>query len=310
MRFLFLFFRIIFFFAILGAVVFFGGREIWLYVASHRVAQEAQRISQTARWQNYYSHCYTETQVGEGLPFRGVQLRFLDATQYSTEIDCVSAPTYQVQSFQVLNGVRKTTGSAGFFFDSQSQQLSGELTLSFLGQSRVLYVDNGEVLHSWGTALGVGILPRSQCTGFGGQCCEVLDEQGEGTVWRDGVLDCPGECYPACLRRPILLSFQSNPSFTGNRELRLVGADQLVTFAYSFDPLDAEIQHVTVDFGDGNTRQVLGSSGQFDHSFRCPARLASCELLVRIQATDVRGVTSTSSRLSEIRVILNQSTIQ
>lgn len=304
MKFLSLFFRF------LGAVVIIFlftlvvGREIWLFLGAQEVARQAQRLTQVARWQPYYSNCRAELALGSDIPFRGIQVRFIDQETFVSEIDCIGQNPFEIDRFTLPMGVKKTTGSAGFFFDPMTQVLSGEVTISFLGQSRVVYTESQKISQQWGQSIVRSELPVSQCSGHGLKCCDALEFQGEGLPMSGGVLDCPGGCFDSCLRRPVLLSFQSDPSLSQTRVLELVGQNQFVTFAYTFDLQESELESVIIDYGDGTQDTGLSPTGQFEKEFSCPGT-SVCSFTVTLQATDARGVVSAPTRLSTLQVSLN-----
>jgi hypothetical protein len=304
MHFLKIFFRFIAIGIVLALVGVLAGREIWLYYGGAQVARQAQRITQQPRFQKFYGNCRGGLELEGELPFRGIQLRFLNASTFVSEIDCVSQVPFEVERFQLPMGVKKTTGSAGFFYDTTNQVVSGEVTLEFLGQSRVVFVDGLKSGQQWGKSFVQSSLPVSQCSGHGLKCCDAVESQGEGLPMTAGVLDCPGSCYNSCLRRPVLLSFQTDPSFSEARVVELQEPDNLVIFAYTFDDQEASLRDVTIDFGDGTTESSTLASGTFEKAYVCSSA-AGCEYVVQIRATDTRDVVSADTRLSTLRVVLN-----
>lgn len=281
-----------------------AGRELLLFAAAQGVARTAQQLTQVNRWQPYFSQCQARVLTDSSSPVTSVQLRFLNDKEYVVEVGCVGQQAVEVDRFTLPWGVTKTKGSAGFYYDLQEKTLSGELSLSLFRQSRIVYVDGAKAGQQWGvTDLRAGV-PASQCTGHGLKCCPSDEAEGVGLPQIDGVLDCPGSCFDSCLRRPVLLSFQSDPSISlSTREISLEGSSQLVLFAYTYDDEESDIQSVTIDYGDGTVDTLVTTRGEFQKEFTCNGS-APCRYTVLLQAVDVRGVVSAATRLSSITVVL------
>lgn len=304
MRFLQLFFRLFAVTIIGGLIVAVAGRELWLFAAAQNIARTAQQLTQTNRWQPYFSQCQDRIITDASSPVLGMQLRFLNDREYVIEVACEGQQAAEVQRSTLPMGVRKSTGSPGFSYDIQSQTLSGEMTLQFFRQNRIVYIEGETAGQQWGkTDLRSGI-PASQCAAHGLRCCPADEYEGVGLPQADGVLDCPGGCFDSCLRRPILLSFQSDPSISpSTREVVIQGTSGLVLFAYTFDDTESDIQAVTIDYGDGTAETLTSGRGEFEKEFVCTSG-QQCRFVVTLQATDVRGVSSPATRLSTLTVVV------
>lgn len=305
MRFLSLFFRLVAFLIITGLVGGLLVRETLLFVAAHNVARQAQRLTQSTRWNEHLRECQSGAAVTSELPFRGVQVRFLDDTTYVVEIDCLGRAPFEVERFGLPPGVRKTTGSAGFYYDLANRTLSGELTLRLWRQQRLVYATDLQVAQQWGSTVVRSDVPISQCAAHGLKCCSPVEYQGVGDPMIGGVLDCPGSCFGSCLSRPILLSFQTDPPADAvSRIVELSGQENLVFFGYTFDSSEASIDTVTIDYGDGTQETSAGMTGRFEKEYQCLSR-QPCQFTVTLSATDSRGILAAPTRLSTLTVVLN-----
>ncbi|MCD8484275.1 hypothetical protein LRY65_00160 [Candidatus Woesebacteria bacterium] len=275
---------------------FYGGREIWLFVAAEQVVTDAKHLTYPKQWEDVISGCSSSTITGSS-PFEGFQLRFIDQENYALEVDCTAVQPVAKESTTLPQGVKKTVGSAGFYYDFDLQALSGEIQLEFLGRTRVVYADGETVKQTWGTTTFVASQPASACQAFGLTCCDPVEQQGVGEAVSAGVVDCSQNCFSQCLQRPTLLSFTADP--TPNHETRTVsveGTSSLVIFSYAFDETQAEVESVTIQFGDGTTRTLEDANSLVTKEYACPQR--GCVYAATVKAVDVRGVESAESRLS------------
>lgn len=303
MNFLTTFIRLLIVVLLLGGTVFFGGREIWLLLAGEQIISDAHTLTRPTQWEKYLEGCSSSLITGSS-PFAGFQLRFVDQEKYVLEVDCVAQQPVVKESISLLQGVKKTKGSAGFYYDFQSKEFLGEVQIEFLGRSRVVYVDGENVKQTWGTTQYIVSKPASACQAFGYTCCDAENQQGVGEEISAGVVDCSQNCFSSCLQRPLLLSFQSDPAGDyQERIVRLNGTSALVIFSFAFDESAAAIDTVTLDYGDGTQQSYEQASSLSPKEYSCLS--GKCTFVATIQATDNRGVSSPTTRLSTITVELN-----
>lgn len=287
-------------FAVLG---FFSAREIILYLASQQLVSDVRFITQPSRWDQLVTLCSpNEVNVAE-TPFDGFQVRFLSANEYRIETHCLNGTPAPLRTMKFRYGVKKTTGSAGFFYDFANKNLTGEVTLEFLGQKRIVFSENALPGQNWGsTQLRSGV-PASVCAAHGAVCCDAVHEVGQGEALQSGVTDCSARCYSSCLKRPILLSFNSDP--VAEHEARQIIVPQLeasIIFSYLFDDVQSPVNAVRIEFGDGTSQDLKTHNGQISKEYRCAT--APCVYRAKILGTDERGISSAQTRLSEIEIIL------
>lgn len=289
-------------------VGFFGGREILLYAAASQVAADARLLTVTQRWQNQTAGC--ESNLIDGQTFDGFQLRFLSGQEYALEVHCLAKAPAQWQLKSLPFMVRKTTGSAGFFYNFVTQELTGELTLELWGQQKLVYAEEKRARQVWGRTGLRAAQPASVCAAHGLVCCDAVLETGDGEIQTAGVTDCPASCFPACLKRPLLLSFQTDPPGDyRERRLRIAERSALVLFNFVFDDREAPLEKVAIDFGDGTSQEIAGMrNGQFSKEYICPG--ATCSYVVRLRATDSRGIESPQRRDDTLTVELGVPPVQ
>lgn len=303
MNFITTFIRLLIVILLLGGVVFFGGREVWLLLAGEQVISDARTLSRPTQWEKYLEGCSTSVITGSS-PFEGFQLRFVDQENYVLEVDCSTQQPVVRESISLLKGVKKTKGSAGFYYDFQSKEFLGEIQIEFFGRSRVVYVDGENVKQTWGTTQYVVSKPASSCQAFGYVCCDAENQQGVGEGISAGVVDCSQNCFSSCLQRPVLLSFQSDPAVDyEERIVRLNGTSALIIFSFAFDETAAPIDAVTLDYGDGTRQSYELAESLSPKEYQCTS--GKCIFTATLKAVDTRGVESPVTRLSTITVELN-----
>lgn len=303
MNFLVTFLRLLIVIMLLGGVVFFGGREIWLFLAGEQVISDARSLTRPGQWEQYLEGCSSSIITGSS-PFEGFQVRFIDQDTYVLEVDCATLQPVERERVELLRGVKKTLGSAGFYYDFHSKEFLGEIQLEFLGRSRVVYVDGEEVKQIWGTTSYVVSKPASACQAFGYVCCDAENQQGVGESISAGVVDCSQNCYASCLQRPVLLAFQTDPPVDYEERIaRVGGTSALVFFSYAFDESAAPIEAVTIDFGDGEVHSLSEAQGFSPKEYHCDA--GKCIFTATIQAVDTRGIESPTTRLSSVTIEVN-----
>ena len=286
-------------FAVIGMLLFFvgffGGRELLLYIASAQVVTDARIVAQPPRWKDQSPQC-AQSSI-EGQNFDGFQLRFLDDHSYALEVRCIGIAPAVKETKTLPFGVKKTTGTAGFFFDHVTQNFTGEITLVLWGQKKTIFVDeNDAVAQVWGETQARSAVPVSACLAHGLRCCDPVQQAGVGEVVGEGVSDCPGQCYQSCQQRPLLLSFQTDPPGEyEQRRLRLPELSALVIFSYVVDDRESPVGKVTISYGDGTTAELTQSTGQFTKEFQC--QTAPCRFAVTLEVEDQRGISLAQSRL-------------
>ncbi len=176
------------------------------------------------------------TQFVSGATLDGFQLRFLiiENTCWRYIVWRASPVEWQRKSLPPL--VKKTTGSAGFFYNFTSQDITGELTIELWGHQKLVYAEGKRTCQIWGSTQLRAAKPASVCAAHGLFCCDAELEVGDGELNSRGVTDCPGRCYQACLQRPLLLSLQTDPfADYEQHRLRIAETSAVVLFNFVYD---------------------------------------------------------------------------
>ncbi len=302
MTFLLTFFKILFLFLLVGFVGMLGTREALLYFAGQQLVSDVRTLTQPSQWDKMTPLC--ESTNPAEIPFDGFQLRFVSDTSYKVEVHCLTSLAGEYKTGKLPYQVKKTTGSPGFFYDFASRNLVGEVTLELWGQRRIVFADNARPSQSWGKTTLQSSVPASVCAAHGFGCCDAVQEIGVGDAIRDGVTDCPGGCFASCQKRPLLLSFNSDPQVKHETRQAIVPAQQgSVIFTFLFDDSESSLGKAVIDFGDGTSQEVTTRNGQVTKDYQCSQ--ARCVFTARVMGTDVRGIESAQTRLSEIEVVLD-----
>jgi hypothetical protein len=277
----------------------FLGREVVLYMAASQVARDAQAITQLGSYQKALTHCL-QGGIGQTI-YDGTQLRFTDDRHYVLEIRCMTAEPWQWQTGALPWGVIKTVGTAGFRYDSEQRVVSGEITVQWLNESKTVRFVNGQAQQRWGASTVNAPVVASSCRAYGQQCCDATQTVGQGTEVSEGVTDCPGSCFSTCQRRPLLVSFQSDPPADyATRVVPVTGSSALVLFSYAFDEGAQPLQTVTITYGDGTQDQLTAAAGQVSKQYTC--NRFPCRYTVSVAASDAGGVAAVNNRLSTLIV--------
>lgn len=303
MTFLITFFKFLFLLLLVGFIGMFGTREVLLYLAGQQVVSDVRFITQSSHWDELVVLCDPDSANVTEIPFDGFQVRFSSPTEYKIEIHCLSSAAGVYKSAKLPYQVKKTTGSAGFFYDFASKNLTGEVTLELWGQKRIVFSENARPGQNWGKTTLQASVPSSVCSAHGFTCCDAIQELGVGEGVSNGVTDCPAQCFTSCQKRPLLLSFNSDPQ--ANYETRQVLIPKLessVIFSFVFDDTQSPIKNVVLDFGDGTTQQLEARSGQITKEYVC--RQQTCSFKAKLTGTDARDIPSAQTRLSELEIIL------
>lgn len=301
MTFLATFFRFILVLTLIVFIGYFGARELLLYFAGNQVVRAGRFLTQPVHYQPAISRCLSGEEPGKTAT--ALQLRFLDDRSYVVEVVCLGGTDQEVGRGSLPWRVRKTTGSAGFWYGLETKNFVGELTLELWGQHRVVFVEGDSLRQTWGKTVLRSSVPESVCVAHGLQCCDAVLQQGEGEKQSQGVSDCQGQCYPQCLRRPLLLSFETDPRYEyETRTLRVTPGAAQVGFFYSFEEQEAKVTQVIIDYGDGQTETETVADGQFIHEYTCSQ--SSCQYTATIRATDSRGLSSPDTRISHVIVLV------
>jgi hypothetical protein len=112
------------------------------------------------------------------------------------------------------------------------------------------------------------------------------------------VTDCPRSCFSQCLRRPVVLSFTSDPFLNPQTRVAAVGAGESVTFSYVVDVPEAELVQIVINYGDGQEQQLLETSGSSSHTYSCTQPV--CTYQASLSVTQENGATAAPTPVTMI----------
>lgn len=303
MNFLKYFFQLASILMIFGMLFFFGGRELWLFYAAGQVTSDARLMVKTTQWQESIGNC-SSSEITGASPYQGLQLRFLDDSQYALEVDCSTRQPVERLRKKLPMGVKKTFGSAGIYSDAETKTIDGELQLEFFGRSRVVFSDGETIQHNWGKAEYVSVRPASACSAFGYVCCNSETQQGKESPLIGGVVDCPSSCFISCQQRPTLLALQTDPVLDyETRTVTIGGTSGLIIFSYAYDDTSSDISEVILEYGDGTRHTSPDAKGLITKEYVCPT--GRCTYTATIHAVDTNGIESAYTRLSSITITID-----
>lgn len=284
--------------AILGGVGFLVTREALLIWGVAKLRTSLSQLKQIDRNRdNYISECRKQgAELNENIISR-LQLRFVSDREFVLEVICA-----QFQLSPILVGevslppfVTKVPGSSGVIWgDDQSG-----VVLSVWGRQRAVIVEQRELIYETPKeSLSFSNGPTTSCQGYGFVCCQEETSQGTGDQYT-GVTDCPRSCYSACVSRPVVLSFVSDPFMDPQTRVASISSGETVTFTYVVDS-QKPLSEVRIVYGDGQTEAAAESDGSFTHTYLCNS--GACQNEVFLTATDVTGATAVLTPVSKISI--------
>lgn len=303
MRILRFFIQILILAGIIGAVVYFFGGTVWLHAATSQIQSDARfLVDMQANSDIYLKDCQSAPSSSDASSPIAYQLRFTDPTHYNIEVVCslIENAPLLIRSEQLPLGISTLPGSSGLYFPVAGDSNSS-VTLRSLGKEEMLSLVHDVVTYGTPTSKPPSDLPRSQCSGFGYQCCEGQSQSGIGTSLTSGILDCPGKCFLTCANIPYIQVFTSDPPPTLDLREVLMQTNSLdVTFSYGIQSPDAQLKNVHIDFGDGTSQDTQVGQGIFEHTYTCQT---TCRYSARISGTDTRGLKTVENLGSTIYIV-------
>lgn len=307
-------FSIFFFFCITGAVVFYVGRELMLWWAVYSF-KTSLRTLQIASQGTYDGQC--QQRLGTTGLTATLQLRFLTSKQYVIEAACeqfVNAPIL-ISTGELPAFVTKRPGSSGVILGAESSlvelvifekeahavQKILPLPASFVERAKVVGLENLKVVSRsprTGEVFASG--PVTSCQGYGYYCCNESSEKGMGEQIT-GLQDCRDTCFSACVNRPVILSFTTNPVLDMRARQVVISSGGGVEFSYISDGDEADGIQAVLDFGDGTQPGAMnGSDGSLSHVYNCFNR--PCTYMAKLKLIDKWNIESFASPVSTVTV--------
>lgn len=301
MRFLRTFFILLLALVIGGSFLFFASREAFLFYTRLYLQGDIDIVeslhNNPAR---YLGECVKKFGQQSTNALAGFQLRFIDDKNYVVEAVCsfdTSQPvTINERALPMF--VRKLPGSSGIFVPISAGATSS-FKIGLFGRVTTFTVSSSsnEAENPSNT-----VYPVSVCTGWGYQCCSPDTEVPADTIITQGALDCPGRCAQRCMKRPVIYSFNAQPSFNSVTRSVMIQEGTQVQFGFVIGDADGTVQKAVLDFGDNTAPDVLllGDKGSVAHDYACAA--GQCTYTASLQLTDNENLQSNSNENSIITV--------
>lgn len=306
-------------FIVIGAVVFFVGREVLIRWGVSSVKHSLSDLQKVAKTDRYINECDRRSEGSVATQGEvSYQLRFISSTEYMLEAVCsqFSLNPILIDRRVLPNFITKSPGSSGFFWsdgvtnaielvafaDIESKiQEYAKFDTSFLTRRKNVVVSDRVVMtQSESTTAHDG--PVTSCQGYGYQCCDQNAEIGIGDQLV-GVQACEQSCFSACAPRPMVLSFNSNPFFDVRNRTVSVNSGEMVEFLFVGDAASPDDLKALVEFGDGQNEEMVGAQGHTAHTYICPQ--GECEFTAKLLLTDTWGVSSAQTPVSQIKVVVS-----
>jgi len=284
------------FVGIVAVVVALIARESVLWIAASRVSASIDDLrAQASSPRSFLNACIAKGSLDNSSIIDHLQLRFTSPTEYRIEAICSSFPQdpIVVSKSELPMPVHKVAGSGGILWGDERSGVELELFgrhRTVVLEQKIASIVNGKV------DLGT-VTPQTTCEGFGYQCCQPESAIGKGTGYTQ-VTDCPKSCYAACLPRPIVLSFTSDPF--PDTATRIVHATVGTTVIFSY-VIESDVKGktaITIEYGDGKSEPQTALSGQATHVYSCPT--AQCKYTASISAVDHNGTLSAVTPISSL----------
>lgn len=284
--------------AVLAGGLALISRELFLAWGVATVRSQMGQLRQIARSpQAYSTQCAQKGAIPSeiGSVIESLQLRFTSDTEFVLEVVCVQ---FRLDPIQVAEGslpmfVRKTPGSSGLIWGNESSAVE----LGVFGRHRTVLVEDRQLFYEPPGIVNSGEGPLAACQGYGFECCQAETSQGMGDQLTQ-VTDCPRSCFSQCLRRPVVLSFTSDPFLNPQTRVAAVGAGESVTFSYVVDVPEAELVQIVINYGDGQEQQLLETSGSSSHTYSCTQPV--CTYQASLSVTQENGATAAPTPVTMI----------
>ncbi len=293
MKFLGNLFTIVFGLGMVVLIVVLVAPEVVAWVGAIKIRGEVAEVVALSRKPVNDRDCGVSGAFSGERPLSGYQLRFTSDTDYVLEAVCTSSldKNVVVREGKLPWGVVKKAGYSGIKVGLTAvDQSENWLVVGRWGRYWAVGYKDGkvEMLRVWRTGeIVAGQTAGNTCTGWGYQCCSVINQVGSGAGVDQGVLDCPGNCFAVCQSRPAVTAFSSDPAPGENRVLYLSRAKAEATFFWKVQDVDGGINRVVVNFGDGQKEESSLESNGLVHRYNCSG---NCAFTVTITAVDNDGL--------------------
>lgn len=297
-------------FLLLTAFVFFMIlQEILLFVGVSQVQSAIQDVKKTEVVDvcAAYLSEYGDLDIGH-------QVKFVSDTEFVSEAYCktFNSNMREIDRNTLAPFVAKIPGSSGLILNTELSTVGLTvfpkvyafleekmgIPFSVFQRKRYIVIRNQDI-ETTTTFEAYGETPVAACESYGYVCCDSVAHIGQGEVM-PGNTSCEKSCYQSCIKRPVVLSFMSDPfPDIVSRVVRLRNGDS-IDFNYLTDVGQSPTATAIISFGDGNSTTLEGKSGNVLHTYQCSTPY--CEFTATVVVRDAAERDSVISPLSTITV--------
>lgn len=328
---------ILFLTALVGSLI---SREILLSAALSQLKGDMKFLAQSSTGGEFFKQCLEYSGgsfVDEGSMVRN-QIRFISDSDYVLESVCKASESVRkvIKNKTLPPLVRRAAGQSGLV---QGQSGHG-VEVGIFGRAGVVYEEENVLFVASSKINELNVIlnegPATVCSGYGYVCCGD-DYQAGQDFYQPNALDCPKSCYASCVEKPVVLTFNSEPTGDDSKVVSLQSGD-FIEFIYTISDVKGdvfarenlfeteadqlrwdekilnilnkytqqettadEVAEIIISFGDGTSEKLLDLHGRTGHTYTCE-RKAICVYNVTIQATTKFGVTSSLDGVAKIQV--------
>jgi len=340
MRILKIFFTAVLILLILGFFGSFAGKQILLSAALRQVKADIKFLAQSSTPSGLTQDCleYGTSFSDDGSLVR-TQIRFTSGGNYVLESVCEAEESLRsvIKKKSLPPLVRISKGQSGII---QGQDAHG-IELSIFGKTGTIYVDGGVATTTTANTDDLNIVfndgPPTVCGGYGYSCCNDGFQTGKD-FQQVNALDCPKSCYASCTEKPVVLNFNSEPAASSDSRIVFLNSADFIEFVFTISDVKGDVfaqenlfseeqealgwddrlleilekyskrdeqtdkvEKVIINFGDGNSEELLDLHGRTEHTYFCN-RETTCIYNVTLQAITKYGVVSSPGGLSKMQI--------
>jgi hypothetical protein len=289
------------FLGVVGGGIFLAGREILLSIGVAQMKSAFKEVSNMTRNSGSYAlECRKKGIVNlDSSSIKAMQIRFISDSEYQIEVICrqFSLDPILVRKAELPRFVSKTPGSSGMIW---GEALSG-VSLEVFGKTKSVFVEEKNIYEGTLAEIEGAIGPLTSCEGQGFECCQTETSLGQGEQLTN-VTNCSNNCFSSCIKRPVVLSFSTQPFLDKKTRIARLKKKEELTVAYVIDPAGSDLLDVSIDFGDGTIESLSEFNGRATHTYECGKD--SCQFDLKIFATNDAGIITAQTPITNLKVIV------
>lgn len=288
-------FRSILTLLLLSGIAFLVAREVLLFMGVSKIKSSLSTLRRASISKSYFKKCRELGAFFDSGDETVLQLRFISPQEYLSEILCshASINPIVIGREKLPMFVTKADLDSGIVWGNGRSAV----TLEIFGRHRAVGVEEQAITTFSSSAGSYG--PVTSCQGYGYQCCQPESEQGVGKVLATAV-DCPRACYQTCERRPVVLSFNTQPVMKRDKREVNISSGESVDFSYVVDGGFAKQVNVKLNYGDGQLDTFATDKKVVSHTYHCTQ--VACVYEVSLSVEDDKHIQAADLPVMHLRV--------